>query len=300
MKYFSVILLFLFVYSSYSFCQSSGPGPGDDLTKVGELIEDKRYAEAEVILEKLISKNKKRADLHYSLSLIFFYENKIGEAEKEAELAVNLGGYGADYHCLLGLCYERDVKTADTTRQVFLRRKIKEEFLTAIASNPRDVRSRFELAQYYFATPDSLGGNENKAIEQANIVLKLNEIQGRFLLARIYFHQRRYDLTEVQCSILEKKIDDDPNYYVFYNYYGYVLLYQGKIDTAIEKFRKQVALAPNDANAHDSLGEGLLKKGLLEESLAEYNRALEIDPNFKNAGEKVRQIKKMIERGEKN
>ena len=82
--------------------------------------------------------------------------------------------------------------------------------------------------------------------------------------------------------------------------YGYFLLNAGKVDLAIEKFRKQVALAPNDANAHDSLGEGLMKKGMIKEALAEYNRALEIDPSLQNAQEKVKEIKKMMEHQGKN
>ncbi len=61
-----------------------------------------------------------------------------------------------------------------------------------------------------------------------------------------------------------------------------------------KKLKKQVALVPKSANAHDSLGEALLKKGLLKESLAEYTKAVELDPNLKSSKDKVEEIKGMM------
>jgi tetratricopeptide (TPR) repeat protein len=301
MKYFlNMILLFSFVSVNHSFCQSSGTSAVDDLTRARELFKEKKYDESKALLQKIIDKNGKQAEPHYILSRVFYVENDVDDAEDEAERAVKLAADSAEYHYWLGVCYGRDAQNASIFRKPFLAKDVKNEFEKAIELNPNHIGAHSGLAQYYLFAPGIMGGDENKAVEQANIVLKLDEIRGRMLFIQIYSHQKKNDQTDKEFSILEKKIGDEPKYYSFYNMYGYFLLNEGRVDDAIEKFRKQVALVPNDANAHDSLGEGLMKKGLLKESLVEYNRALEIDPSLKNSQEKAKQIKKMMENEGRN
>jgi tetratricopeptide (TPR) repeat protein len=270
------------------------------LTKAKDLFKEKKYDESKVLLKKVIDKNGKQAEPHYILSKILYNENNVDDAEDQAEQATKLAGDSAEYHFWLGVCYGRDAQNASVFRQPFLARDVKNEFEKAIALNPNHVGARSGLAQYYLYAPGIMGGDEDKALEQANAVLRLSEIDGRFLFVQIYSHQKKNDQAENEFSILDKKIGGDPKYYRFHNMYGYFLLGEGKIDLAVTEFRRQVGLAPNDANAHDSLGEGLMKKGLLKESLAEYSRALELDPSLKNAQEKVKQIKKMMEDQGKN
>ncbi|OGU57485.1 MAG: hypothetical protein A2V66_12405 [Ignavibacteria bacterium RBG_13_36_8] len=90
---------------------------------------------------------------------------------------------------------------------------------------------------------------------------------------------------------MESKFGTNPDFFAFFNDYGYFLLQQNRIDEAIDKFKKQVVLAPKNANAHDSLGEGYLNKGLLKESLAEYQKALELNPKSESAKNKIAEIK---------
>jgi hypothetical protein len=60
------------------------------------------------------------------------------------------------------------------------------------------------------------------------------------------------------------------------NVLGYQLLGEGKVDQAIEMFRKNVKDYPRSWNVYDSLGEALAKKGLKKESLANYQKALDM------------------------
>ena len=48
----------------------------------------------------------------------------------------------------------------------------------------------------------------------------------------------------------------------------------------IEKFEKQVELAPERANSYDSLGDGYRAAGRKEEAITAYKKAVEIDPEF--------------------
>jgi len=104
-------------------------------------------------------------------------------------------------------------------------------------------------------------------------------MQGRFLLSQIYIEKENFSKAETELKILEEKFGDDPKFYYFYNNYGYFLLYQVRVDEAIDKFKKQISLAPDEANPYDSLGEAYRIKGKLDESLKEYQKAYSISPS---------------------
>ncbi len=60
------------------------------------------------------------------------------------------------------------------------------------------------------------------------------------------------------------------------NAYGYELLFGGKVDEAIEVFRKNVADHPASWNTYDSLGEALAVKGQNAEAATQYQKALDM------------------------
>jgi CubicO group peptidase (beta-lactamase class C family) len=73
---------------------------------------------------------------------------------------------------------------------------------------------------------------------------------------------------------------------------GYALLEKGKMDEAIEAFKKAVRCFPLSANAHDSLGEGYMKAGRIPEAVASYERSLELDPDNENGKEMLEKLRK--------
>ena len=62
------------------------------------------------------------------------------------------------------------------------------------------------------------------------------------------------------------------------------------IDEAIEKYKKNVSLAPNKSWTHNSLGNAYLLNGKYDEAIAEFNMALTINPDSKYAKEKLEEI----------
>ena len=95
----------------------------------------------------------------------------------------------------------------------------------------------------------------------------------------MYNQQEKYNKAETELKLVEENFGDDPEFYYFYNSYGYFLLNRGRVDEAIEKFKKQVSLAPEEANPYDSLGEAYRIKGMVKESLIEYQKAFSISPS---------------------
>ena len=62
---------------------------------------------------------------------------------------------------------------------------------------------------------------------------------------------------------------------------GKRLLGLGDLEGAISQFRAAIGLAPTYAPAHFHLAEALQRKGQAEEARQEFQRAAELDPQFK-------------------
>ncbi len=67
------------------------------------------------------------------------------------------------------------------------------------------------------------------------------------------------------------------------NRLGYMLLRDDRVPDALTVFKANVEIYPQDANAHDSLGEGLARAGHVEAAIASYKKSLELDPKNANA-----------------
>ena len=72
------------------------------------------------------------------------------------------------------------------------------------------------------------------------------------------------------------------------NEMGYSLLRSKKLDDALKVFEANIALYPEDANAHDSLGEGYAEAGRKKEAIHHYKKSLVLNPKNDNA---VKQLK---------
>lgn len=74
-----------------------------------------------------------------------------------------------------------------------------------------------------------------------------------------------------------------PDYAVAYCNMGNALKEQGKLDKAIEAYRKALSLKPNFAEAYSDMGNALKDQGKLEEAIAAYEKALAIKPDYAEA-----------------
>ena len=76
---------------------------------------------------------------------------------------------------------------------------------------------------------------------------------------------------------------------------AYLLGDSGMLDEAIKILNTAIALYPQEANLHDSLGEMQLRKGNKAAALGAYKKALELNPNFPNANAAKEIVKKLSE-----
>jgi tetratricopeptide (TPR) repeat protein len=71
----------------------------------------------------------------------------------------------------------------------------------------------------------------------------------------------------------------DPKNSIVYNYYGVIMVRQGKYDAAALALRKALELNPDYAEPHKWLGEVLERQNRPAEAIAQYQRALAAEPS---------------------
>ena len=63
---------------------------------------------------------------------------------------------------------------------------------------------------------------------------------------------------------------------------------QGKLEEAIEAYKKAIAIKSDYADAYFNMANALREQGKLEESIVAYNKALAIKPDNSEAHNKLR------------
>jgi len=278
----NILLMIILLLPTQIYTQSD---KSKELVNGINLFNQEKYDAAKEIFETIVEKNNDIAEAHYYLSKCLFNLGDLDEAIDHGEEAVELDDRNAEYHFELGMMYAEDARDASIFRAPFIAGDIKEQFERTIELDPNHLQGRIGLAQFYLQAPGIAGGDVDKALEQSKIVLKMNEKQGRLLLFQVYYQKENFNKAEDELKIIDRKFGEDPEFYYFYNSYGYFLLTQERVDEAIVKFKKQVSLAPGKANPYDSLGDAYRIKGMLVESLKQYQKAFSISPS-----ERVKEI----------
>jgi tetratricopeptide (TPR) repeat protein len=220
-----------------------------------------------------------------------------GEPDKAVDYcgkAVKLDNQTAEYHFWLGQTLAVKAQNSNFIKQALIAPKILKEFERTIELDSTHVGGHAGAGNYYVQAPSVIGGGMEKARKEAEILMRLNEKQGRLLFIQIHEKENKPDLAGQEYEKFDKSFNDSTDNYQFYNSYGYFLLKLKKYGEAVEMFKKQVQLASDKANPHDSLGDGLAAAGRLEEALAEYRKALELDPRFKASAKKIKELTKQL------
>lgn len=282
MKKISLILLFL---PALIFSQNE-----QKIHKAVEFYKQKEYEKAKEGFEDLMDDDIKVDSFYYYAGMNYMALKEYEEASEVFEKAVELNPKSSHYYLMLGNSYGLDAQNSSIFSQFSLAKKCKNSYLKAVELDPENIGARVALASYYYQAPGIAGGDTEEAIAQANFIIKKDEKRGRILLADIYVSEDENEKAEKEFKTLEKNFGDDSTFYNMYNSYGYFLLKQNRIKEALEKFKRQVALAPGNANAYDSLGDGFLAAGDNKSAAEAFSKALKIDPNNSASKKKLKEL----------
>ena len=81
----------------------------------------------------------------------------------------------------------------------------------------------------------------------------------------------------------KKALSIKPDYAEAYNNMGVTLQEQGKLKEAINAYKKAISIKPDYAEAYNNMGNAFKLQGKLDDAIEAYNRALSIKPDYADA-----------------
>ncbi|HEX7708311.1 MAG TPA: tetratricopeptide repeat protein [Thermoanaerobaculia bacterium] len=184
-----------------------------------------------------------RAAEHAAAGQAAMERNQVDAAVAAYAKAVELEPKSARYHFLLGSAYGRQAQQSGTLKQAMLARKTKAHFEKAVEIDPGMIDARLALIDYYTIAPAVMGGSEEKALQQAAEIRKIDRLEGHRAFGRIYTRQKKTDLAK-------------------------------------KEYLDAVRTHPESAKAHYFLGSFYMNEKDWTGALQSYDTALKLDPAY--------------------
>lgn len=150
-----------------------------------ELLAAGRVDDAISTLSSRISATPNDAASHNLLCRAYFAEGNWDRAIAACEKAVSLQPNIGEYHLWLGRTYGEKADASNFFSAAGLAKKVRTEFERAVQLDPDNVSARTDLAEFYLEAPGIVGGGQDKARAQAEIVAKLNPAKAHWIQGRL-------------------------------------------------------------------------------------------------------------------
>lgn len=136
-------------------------------------------------LNLAIAHAPKDARFYNLLCRVYFQLELWDDAVRMCEKAVNLEPPNSSYHLWLGRAMGRKAEVANPFTAFNLARKVKTEFERAVTLDANNLPARSDLSEYYLEAPGFLGGDKNKAKQQADYVAEHDRALASYIYARV-------------------------------------------------------------------------------------------------------------------
>ena len=259
-----------------------------------KFLDEQQYKNAIQHFKKIVKQDEKNDSAYYYLGYAYLQNKDHNKAIDYLEKAIELNEKEARYHFQHGMALREKLMNSNFFKKAIVAPKMKAAFDKTVELNPKHIEGRKALIGFYLQAPAIAGGDLNKAKHHAKALVDLDKFHGHFLTGYAYNREEKFDSARIEYEDAEKYFENSPKDPAFFNAFGYVLIELKEYDLAIEKFKKQLEMVPNDANSHDSLGDGYRAAGKLDLALSEYKKALEIDPDFKPSKKNYKELKKQL------
>jgi tetratricopeptide (TPR) repeat protein len=160
----------------------------DTSVNLEDLLKTGRADEALHTLNAEVQSNPNNAAAYNQLARVYFQLEHWDSAVKMADKSVALEPRNSFYHHWLGRALGRKAENANlfSAFAAFgLARKARAEFERAVALDNDNVSARADLAEYYIEAPAFLGGDKNKARQQAEAVAAHDQGLASYIRARV-------------------------------------------------------------------------------------------------------------------
>lgn len=119
------------------------------------------------------------------LSRVYYQLELWDNSMRMAEKALALDPQNSSYHMWLGRAMGRKAEEANPFTAFGLARKVRAEFERAVALDANNLPARSDLSEFYLEAPGFLGGDKNKAKQQADYVAGHDRALASYIYARV-------------------------------------------------------------------------------------------------------------------
>jgi tetratricopeptide (TPR) repeat protein len=150
-----------------------------------DLLAAGRVDDAISTLSTRLNTSPNDAVSHNLLCRAYFSVGKWDSAISECEKAVSLQPGNGEYHLWLGRTYGEKADASNFLSAAGLAKKVRTQFERAVELDPSNVGARTDLAEFYLEAPGIVGGGQDKARAQADMVAKLNPAKAHWIQGRL-------------------------------------------------------------------------------------------------------------------
>ena len=115
----------------------------------------------------------------------YFAVSNWDRAIAACEKAVSLQPSNSEYHLWLGRTYGEKADASSFFTAAGLAKKVRGEFERSVQLDPNNVGARVDLAEFYLEAPGIVGGGQDKARAQAELVSRLNPAKAHWIQGRL-------------------------------------------------------------------------------------------------------------------
>ena len=217
-----------------------------------KLFREQKYDEAKKIFEQIASENPENPEPLGYLGQIYLIKGDYDNSIKWYNKAINLEQNNGQYHFRLGQAYDIKAQRANICKKAGAAKIVKKEFYKAEELDSMMIAVRIGLMQYYLMAPGIMGGDKEKAKEQAAEIKKLNQAQGHFAFGLVYEQEKKLEDAEKEyLSAIEINPDVIQFHYNLARYYDATKQY----NKAFEIYEKILQKNQSDLTAYYQIGK---------------------------------------------
>ncbi len=301
MKIFIKSFLIILIISSFSFAQD------DRLDEAKKFIENQEFELAKPILEFLYEQDEENPEVNYWFGVSSLMQNNYDDAIDYFDVAIEGDATNHLYYNMIGNAYGMKAQNAGIFKAAFAAPKAKDSWEKAVELNPDFLDSKLALFQYYIHAPGIMGGDNEKALQVANDLIKRNFALGHVHLANYYLLAEE-NPEKAEQELKHTLIADttDSLYYRIkngnldiLNNLGYHYLRNENYPRSKSFFSKAIEIGPNRPNPHDSMGDYYVAIVKYDSALICFENALKQNPKFAASKyNKGRMLEKLDRNGE--
>jgi tetratricopeptide (TPR) repeat protein len=254
----------------------SGITPDSLLTVGLEMMQIRKYAEAQAAFEAVVKADPRNAEALCRLcQMDIVQERNLEKAEEYCLRAVQINPKNADFHYWLGAVYGLQAINGELIDALAVASRLREAFTKALKLNPKHGNARFALAQYYLQAPQYAGGSFKEARKLGNEAMSFDEVTARRILASVYRAEKKSAAAEDE---YRRAVENDKKNVDVLSEFASFYVGEKRFNEAVECYQRCLEIDSTNMFVLQALGDVLASEGRFEEAIKVYEQALTIHP----------------------